>query len=314
VQRCVLNTVLLSGVILACSEFGRAADVLNRGCSSLVPQNIAEAAPGGIVALDRAFSAMYNLEFTKADSELAQFIEQHPEDPLGPVARAASVLFSIFDQHRVLQTEFFTSDDHFNKRQRIVPDAVARQRFDTALHRAQQLATQSLARNASDESALFALTLVYGLRADYASVLDHQDLAALRFSKKGNEWARKLLATSPQFYDAYVATGIQKYLVGLKPAPVRWMLRMGGIKGDRDEGLRELELAAAKGHYLAPFARILLAIAYLRKHDQTAAIELLANLRKQFPKNPLFAEELARFGQVDGTVGQPVAIPNNGTP
>jgi hypothetical protein len=296
-QRYVRNTVLLSAMLLACSEFGRAAEVLNEGCSFLEPQNVAEVAPGGIPALDRAFCAMYDLEFTKADAELSQFTEQHPENPLGPVAQATSVLFSIFDEHKVLQTEFFTSDDHFTKRPRIVPDAAARQRFDATLRQAEQLATQSLAHNASDESALFALTLVYGLRADYAGLLDHQDLAALRFSNKGNEWARKLLVTSPQFYDAYVATGIQKYLVGLKPAPVRWMLRMGGIKGDRDQGLRELELAGAKGHYLAPFARILLAIAYLRKHQQTAAIELLTNLRQQFPKNPLFGEELARLQQ-----------------
>jgi hypothetical protein len=130
--------------------------------------------------------------------------------------------------------------------------------------------------------------LVYGLRADYAALVERQDFAALRFSNKGNEWARKLLAVSPQFYDAYVATGIQKYLVGLKPAPVRWMLRLGGIKGNRDEGLEELELAA-------PFARILLAIAYLRKQEQQKSVEILAGLSRQFPHNLLFSEELARL-------------------
>jgi hypothetical protein len=313
VQRYLRNTALLLAALLACSGFVRSADFVNGECSSQETQHIVLAAAGDRAALDRAFCAMYDLEFTKADSEITQFTEQHPEDPLGPVVQAASTLFFIFEQNKILQTEFFTPDDRYTKRQRIMPDASTRQHFDSKLRRAEQLSTECLARNASDENALLALTLVYGLRADYAAMLEHQDLAALRFSNKGNEWARKLLAISPESYDAYVATGIQKYLVGLKPAPVRWMLRFKGIKGDRDEGLRELELAAAKGHYLAPFARILLAIAYLRKDEQEAAMELLTGLRQEFPNNPLFAEELARVRQMDGTA-QRRSVSNTGTP
>jgi len=46
---------------------------------------------------------------------------------------------------------------------------------------------------------------------------------------------------------------------------------------------------------LAPFADILLAIAYVREHDKPHARELLASLRDQFPANPLFAKEIARL-------------------
>jgi hypothetical protein len=243
--------------------------------------------------LDDAFCSMYDLDFGKAESALAEFTASRPDDPMGPAAQAASVLFLILAQHQILQTQFFVSDDHLRKRQKIVPDRAKLQHMETALHRAEQLAAQALARSSSDENALFAMTLVYGLRADYAALVDHQEFAALRFSNQGNEWARKLLRVSPGFYDAYVATGIEKYLVGLKPAPVRWMLRLGGIKGNRDEGLEELELAAHKGHYLAPFARILLAIAYLRKQEQPKSVEILTALARQFPHNPLFSEELA---------------------
>jgi hypothetical protein len=56
-----------------------------------------------------------------------------------------------------------------------------------------------------------------------------------------------------------------------------------------------LKLVADRGHYLAPFANILLAIAYARDHDKPHARELLASLREQFPSNPLFAEEIARL-------------------
>ena len=54
-------------------------------------------------------------------------------------------------------------------------------------------------------------------------------------------------------------------------------------------------MTAEHGHYLAPFARILLAIAYVRDKDKPRARELLASLRDEFPKNPLFANELTRL-------------------
>jgi hypothetical protein len=56
-----------------------------------------------------------------------------------------------------------------------------------------------------------------------------------------------------------------------------------------------LQLTAEHGRYLAPFARILLAIAYVRDKDKPRAIQLLIGLRAQFPANPLFARELVRL-------------------
>jgi hypothetical protein len=245
--------------------------------------------------LDRAFHAMYDLDFGKADADLAQFGAEHPENPLGPTAQAASELFALFEERKILQSEFFVADDQWVSRKKEVVAEDRRREFEKTLSKAEDLANRSLGRNEPDPDALFALTMVYGLRADYAALVDRQDFTALRYSNKGNEWARKLLAGSPECYDAYVATGVQKYLVGLKPAPVRWILRIGGIKGNRDEGLQELQLTAEKGRYLAPFARILLAIAYLRKKDTAKSVELLSGLRREFPRNRLFADEIARL-------------------
>jgi hypothetical protein len=73
------------------------------------------------------------------------------------------------------------------------------------------------------------------------------------------------------------------------------MLRLGGVSGDKKAGLADLQLTAARGHYLAPFARILLAIAYVREKDRPRALQLLAGLRAEFPSNPLFSREIARL-------------------
>jgi hypothetical protein len=264
-----------------------------------------ELVPQRTTALDHAFQAIYDLDFDKADGNLLQFVAERPHDPLGPAAQAASALFSMFEQHRIFQSEFFASDESYNSRRALMPDEDSLGKFENALNRAEELANQSLVENGGNEDALFALTLVYGLHADYAALVERRDVAALRFSNEGTVWARRLLAVSPTFYDAYVATGIQKYLVGLRPAPIRWVLRLGGIKGDRDSGVRDLKLAACEGRYLAPFARILLAIVHLRKNERNEAIEILHGLNQQFPHNPLFVEEIARISQSETAVSQP---------
>ena len=56
-----------------------------------------------------------------------------------------------------------------------------------------------------------------------------------------------------------------------------------------------MKLTAEKGHYLEPFARLLLAVAALRDKDKNKARELLAGLAREFPKNGLYARELARL-------------------
>jgi hypothetical protein len=66
-------------------------------------------------------------------------------------------------------------------------------------------------------------------------------------------------------------------------APVRWLLRMGGLPGDKQAGIADLKLTAEHGLYLAPFARILLSIAYVRDKDRIHALELLIALHNQFP-------------------------------
>jgi hypothetical protein len=107
--------------------------------------------------------------------------------------------------------------------------------------------------------------------------------------------AEQLLARDPSCYDAYLAVGIENYLLGLNPAPVRWLLRLTGAQTDKDEGIAKLRLTAEKGRYLAPYARLLLAIAALRDHDRQQARELLSGLAEEFPQNQLYRRELGRL-------------------
>lgn len=245
--------------------------------------------------LDQGFSDLYNLDFPGAQKDFVEWGTQHPEDAVGPVSEAAGLLFSEFHRLGVLESQFYESNDTFLARQKLTPDPTVRAQFQEAIARAENLAHARLAKDSMDRDSLFALTLSAGLQADYAALIDRRNMASLHFTKEANIWAQQLLAVCPDCYDALLATGFSKYIMGSMSAPVRWILRMGGMPADKDGGVRDLQTTAERGHYLAPFARILLAIVYVREKDKSHALQLLTSLRTEFPGNTLFPREIARL-------------------
>lgn len=249
----------------------------------------------GPTVLDRGYADMYNLNFAQAHQEFATWMADHPEDPMGPVSDAAAYLFTEFDRLGVLDVQLFADDSHFVNRNKNTPDPGIKVVFDQRLDRANYLADQILARSPNDTRALFVKTLANGLHGDYAQMIEKRDFAGLRYTEAASSYADQLLKIDPTHYDAYMAVGLENYILGLKPAPVRWLLNMTGAQTNTVLGKRDMLLAATKGHYLAPFARLLLAVAALRDHDKVKAKELLSALATEFPNNPLYARQLAKI-------------------
>jgi hypothetical protein len=244
--------------------------------------------------LDEGFHEMYNLHFQEAHSIFAKYMIEHPEDPMGPVSDAAAYLFSEFHRTGVLDMQLFTNDTNYLQH-KTVPDPEIKKGFDAALDKADGLSDTILAKHPTDATALFAKTLAFGMRADYASLIERRDLAGFQFTKAGSTFAHRLLAVDPTAYDAYLAVGMENYILGLKPAPVRWLLQMAGGETNRVLGEHDLELTAGQGHYLKPLAKLLLSVAAVRDKDTAKARELLGSLAQEFPNNPLYAQQLAKL-------------------
>jgi hypothetical protein len=245
--------------------------------------------------LDEGFAQMYNLDFPAAHRTFGEWMRTHPEDPMGPAADAAAYLFAEFDRLRILQSEFFVDEDKFRGARRLAPDPAVRKEFEERLAKAEELAVRALARSPADTNAMFAGVLVLGLRADYQGMIEKRYLASLATTRAGRAAAERLLAVDPQFYDAWLAIGVENYLFSLKPMPVRWLLQLGGHGTDRELGLEKLRITAEKGRYFQAFAELLLAVAALRDNDTARARVILKRLRDRFPRNHLYAEELGRL-------------------
>ena len=247
------------------------------------------AAHGNSNLLDSGYRQMYNLQFDRAHGTFAEWQQQHPEDPMGPVSDAAAYLFTEFDRLHILQSEFFVHEDHFYTDRRLAPDPAVKQKFEAALSKARVLA----ARAPQDPNARFAAVLCHGLESDYLALIEKRYSAAFKEMKSARADAEQLLSAHPEYYDAWIAVGVENYMLSVKPAPLRWVLRLGGGQTDRFLGIEKLRLTAERGHYLAPFARLLLAVAALRDRDKGRARDLLAGLAREFPNNPLYVRELA---------------------
>lgn len=255
--------------------------------------------------IDAGFRLLYELKFTEARAQFSAWQKAHPDDPLGSASEAASYLFEEFYHQGVLTSEFFLDDKRLLGGISGNPDETRRAGFAAANQRAQELARQRLRANPQDADALFALTISTGMQADYASLIEKRQFESLRLFRRAEDYAKQLLAIAPDSADAYLALGAANYILGCLPLHKRIFLWFGGIHGDKARGMQQLQMAAAHGHYLRPFAKTLLALAALREKQPERARQQLRELTSEFPRNPLFARELEKLEKPATTVSSP---------
>jgi hypothetical protein len=253
----------------------------------------------GYELLDQGYRALYNLDFDSAENAFVRWEMHEPRNPLGPASRASSDLFREFDRLGVLRSELFTNDNSFERRSKLRPDPQLKLRFQEEISLADRLASDMLAGNPSSPDALLAKTLVSGLQADYAAFIEKRNTEALSYTKESRRWGERLLGADASCYDAYLASGVENYLVSIKPMVVRWLARLGGARADRERGIMQLSFTAQNGRFFKPFAKLLLAVAALRDHDALMARMLLAELQREFPQNPLYSHELSRLKDLE---------------
>jgi len=255
--------------------------------------------------LDAGFHLLYELKFVEARSRFDAWRKSHPEDPLGSASEAASYLFEECYRQDILTSEFFLDDKRFLGDVPLKPDPELRAAFFAADKEAQELAQQRLKTDPGDTNALFAMTLSLGMQSDYASLIDKHQVASMKMVRDADKYAQRLLVAAPDAADAYLTLGAANYIIGSLPRFKRLFLGFAGIHGNKQVGIRQLEIAAAYGHYLRPFAKIMLALAALREKKPEVARAQLQELVTEFPENQLFVTELVKLkGRPAGAVSQ----------
>jgi len=244
--------------------------------------------------LEKGFRLLYEQKFTDARGVFQKWVDQNPQEPFGQVAIAASYLFEEFYLQHVLTSDYFLDDKRFLGGITGTPNTERMKGFENAVAHARSLAGQRLKANPRDAEGLYAITLSAGMQSDADSMLMKRHYDALKHIKEANAHAETLLHDHPEAYDAYVAPGIAYYVIGSLPSSARFLLWFGGIHGDKSLGMSEVQKTADNGHYLRPFAKILLALSARREKQPALAQKNLKELTEEFPGNEVYETEYAK--------------------
>src|SRR5258707_166928 len=129
------------------------------GCPASSDQDGDSPAFKTVPELASGFHLLYAQDFPQAREKFDNWESQHPEEPFGEVAVAASYLFEELFRQGVLSSDFFLNEKRFLHGIEGKPDPARMKRFQDALHQARKLAKNRVAKNNRDPEALFALTL-----------------------------------------------------------------------------------------------------------------------------------------------------------
>jgi len=245
--------------------------------------------------LSDAFDQLYNFKFPGAHANIDRYIAAHPKEPIGYAIRASAYLFYELDRLGILESEFLISDKHIAEKAGRRPDPDVRAKFMKAVEDAQSRAETVLTANPNDRQALFAMSIVEGVTTDYMAFVEKHQISSLSPAKRSNGYAQRLLKLNPPCVDAYITAGISEYMIGSLPFFIRWFVHFDNVQGNKEQGVKNLELVVRDGHYFKPFAKILLAIIDLREKRPRDTERLLEDLARSYPSNPLFRKELARL-------------------
>ena len=255
------------------------------------PALLASEAP----TIDGALNSLYNFDFPAAHATLNSYIAAHPAEPLPYAFRGAAYLFTELDRLGALESEFLTDDDRLVEKTWPQPDPAVRKLFLQAVDDAQKRAEAVLKSQPNDRDALFAMCVVGGISTDYMALVEKRQISSLSVAKRANTYAQRLLKLDPKFYDAYLTAGFSEYMIGSLPFFIRWFVHFDNVQGDKQTGIRHLELVAREGRYFGPLAKVFLGIINLREKRPQETRRLLAELVRDYPRNPLYRKELEKL-------------------
>jgi len=234
----------------------------------------------------------FNLEYEDAIRDFNRLIEQNPDDPLAYSNLAAAQLFQELFRLGKLESSALRGDNQFLQQEKPQPDPAVKARFFETLGRGRRVAETLLARNPRHELAIYALANNYALEANYQFMVDKAWFSALRNGSKARDHCDRLRKLNPGFIDAYLVLGVNDYVVGSLPLPVKVLASLGGFRGSKSRGEEYVARVAREGNYARNDARVLLVVLHRREKRPLEAARQLEELIRDFPRNYAFGLEL----------------------
>ena len=253
----------------------------------------------------QSLQLFYNLNFDAALKIQEQVAQQHPNDPMASNYLLTTLIFRELYNQDLLDTTYYAHNSFLTAKRQIDVPAANRARIESLTAKVLQLTSDQLAADPTgtdpnDANAYFARGYAKGMHAVFITLVDHSFAPAARQGYSARNDSEAALKLDPQYADAWMAIGIQKFAVASLPGWLRFIVGVMGVGGNRAQGLADLRKSAEQGTVTPIESRTILSL-FLR-HDARYpdALAVEHDLVSQYPHNYIFCLEVANLLKDEG--------------
>lgn len=219
--------------------------------------------------LVEGIDSIYRMDFDAADAAAVKAIALNPDYPHPYLGQAATDF---------IRWAYGPKQD----------DALVKS-FEAKVGKSIAVAEAWLKTHPDDPEVLLALGSGYGISARLA-LERHEYLKGWRHGSRAMSYVRASLKADPQIYDSYLGLGMFDYYVDTIPRFAGWLAKIM-LGGNRARGLKELRLAAEKGHFGRTAAQLILVEIDTQDEfgarDPKDAVRLMADIRARYPDSSM---------------------------
>jgi tetratricopeptide (TPR) repeat protein len=237
----------------------------------------------------------YNNEFDAALAYFERDLKEHPAEAEKYNHVAQAILYKEMLRDGALESQLVSGNNPFLRRAKMEIDAADKQRFQACLDQSIKLSEAALKKNPRNTDALSTLGSAHVLRSNFLFLVEKSWMDALHEATAARKANEQILGIDSNAVDAHLVLGLNAYVVGSLPFYMRALGFLGGFHGDKQGGLRQMELVAAHGVRDRYDAEVVLAAIYRRERMPQKALPLLQDMTAKFPRNYLYRYELVQM-------------------
>ncbi len=219
-----------------------------------------------------AMELSYQMDIERSEAVFNEAINEWPDDPK-PYLFKGGLYLNMFQN-----INNKTEEEVFKLKEQIL----------YLNNKAIEIARKQIKENPNNESAQYCIGGATGNIGRFY-ILNGQMWKAFWKGKKGYKMMKKIVDKDQEYHDAYLGLGIYNYFSAIMPKFVKALsFLLGGSTGDKDEGIRQLELVRDNSSLLSVEARKILLRTDRGEEDWEAFYLNSKWLAEHYPENVYF--------------------------
>jgi len=255
----------------------------------------------------QGYERFYILDYDGALGYFNKVTQQHPNEPMAWNYVLMATIFRELYHQDLLDTTYYAHDSFLSTKRDVTVPQATRQQIESLTAKVVGMCDARISANGNDKNAYFARGYARGMHAVFITLVDHSFASAARQGYQARNDSEAALKIDPQYADAEMAIGIQKFAVASLPRWVRMVVGIMGVGGNKDEGLALLRDAALHGVVTGVESRTTLSLFLRHDGKYMEALQVQRGLAEQYPHDYLFQLEVANLLKDAGQGYQAIA-------